>query len=37
MRTAKPPKGPNVKSQSAPTTDAHERRRDFLNEAEIAA
>ena len=37
MRTAKPPKGPNVKSQSVPTTDAHERRRDFLNEAEIAA
>jgi type 1 fimbriae regulatory protein FimB len=37
MRTAKSPKGPNVKSQSAPATDAHERRRDFLNEAEIAA
>ena len=37
MRTAKSPKGPNVKSQSAPMTDAHERRRDFLNEAEIAA
>jgi type 1 fimbriae regulatory protein FimB len=37
MRTANSPKGPNVKSQSAPTTDAHERCRDFLNEAEIAA
>jgi type 1 fimbriae regulatory protein FimB len=37
MRTAKSPKGPNVKSQSAPMTDAHERRRDFLGEAEIAA
>ena len=37
MRTAKSPKGSNVKSQSAPTTNAHERRRDFLNEAEIAA
>jgi type 1 fimbriae regulatory protein FimB len=37
MRTAKSPKGPNVKSQSASMTDAHERRRDFLNEAEIAA
>jgi len=37
MRTAKSPKGLNVKSQSAPATDAHERRGDFLNEAEIAA
>ena len=37
MPNAKSPKGRNVKSQSAPATDAHERRRDFLNEAEIAA
>jgi hypothetical protein len=31
------PRGPNGKSQSALAIDAHERRRDFLNEAEIAA
>jgi site-specific recombinase XerD len=37
MPNAKSPKGRNVKIQSAPATDAHERRRDFLNEAEIAA
>jgi type 1 fimbriae regulatory protein FimB len=37
MPNAKSPKGRNVKSQSAPATDAHERRRDFLNEAEITA
>jgi type 1 fimbriae regulatory protein FimB len=37
MPNAKSLKGLNVKSQSAPATDAHERRRDFLNEAEITA
>lgn len=37
MRIARSPKRRNVKSHPAPTTDAHERRRDFLNEAEIAA
>jgi type 1 fimbriae regulatory protein FimB len=30
------PKGRNVKSSSAVVTDAHERRKDFLNETEIA-
>jgi integrase len=30
------PKGRNVKSGSAVVTDAHERRKDFLNETEIA-
>ncbi len=37
MRIARSPKRRNVKSHPAPATDAHERRRDFLNEAEIAA
>jgi type 1 fimbriae regulatory protein FimB len=37
MPDASSPKGPNVKSHSGSVTDAHERRRDFLNEAEIAA
>ena len=37
MPNAKSLKGLNVKSHSAPATDAHERRRDFLNEAEITA
>jgi len=37
MPDARSPKGPNVKSHSGPVTDAHERRRDFLGEAEIAA
>jgi type 1 fimbriae regulatory protein FimB len=37
MPNAKSPKGPNVKSHSAPVTDAHERRRDFLGEAEVTA
>jgi hypothetical protein len=30
------PKRRNVKSGSAVATDAHERRKDFLNETEIA-
>jgi type 1 fimbriae regulatory protein FimB len=37
MPNAKSPKGPNVKSHSGPVTDAHERRRDFLGEAEVTA
>lgn len=37
MRIARSPKRRNVKSHPSPATDAHERRRDFLNEAEIAA
>jgi len=35
MPNAKSPKGLNVKSHSGPVTDAHERRRDFLSEAEV--
>jgi len=31
------PERPNVKSRSDPATDAHERRRNFLNGAEITA
>jgi type 1 fimbriae regulatory protein FimB len=34
MRSATPPKGRNVKS--GPTTDAHERRKDFLSDTEVA-
>jgi type 1 fimbriae regulatory protein FimB len=37
MPDARSSKGPNVKSHSGPVTDAHERRRDFLGEAEVAA
>jgi integrase len=36
MNSKSPPKGRNVKSGSVVATDAHERRRDFLNETEIA-
>ena len=35
MHTASLPKRRNVKSGSAVVTDAHERRKDFLNETEI--
>jgi type 1 fimbriae regulatory protein FimB len=35
MRSGTTPKGRNVKSGSA-TTDAHERRKDFLSETEVA-
>ena len=35
MRSETTPKGRNVKSASA-TTDAHERRKDFLSETEVA-
>ena len=34
MRLRTTPKGRNVKSDS--TTDAHERRKDFLSETEVA-
>ena len=37
MPNVKSLKGPNVKSHSGPVTDAHERRRDFLGEAEVTA
>ena len=37
MPNVKSLKGLNVKSHSGPVTDAHERRRDFLGEAEVAA
>src|SRR3954466_7040123 len=37
MPNARSPKGLNVKSHSGPMTDAHERRRDFLGEAEVTA
>ncbi len=37
MPNVKSLKGLNVKSQSGPVTDAHERRRDFLGEAEVTA
>src|SRR3954469_8619962 len=36
MDSRSPPKGRNVKSGSAVATDAHERRKDFLNETEMA-
>src|SRR3954452_23230662 len=36
MDSTPPPKGRNVKSYSAAATDAHERRKDFLNETEMA-
>jgi type 1 fimbriae regulatory protein FimB len=37
MPNIKSLKGLNVKSHSGPVTDAHERRRDFLGEAEVTA
>jgi type 1 fimbriae regulatory protein FimB len=37
MPNVKSLKGLNVKSHSGPVTDAHERRRDFLGEAEVTA
>jgi len=36
MDSKSPPKRRNVKSRSAVATDAHERRKDFLGETEIA-
>ena len=36
MDSKSPPKRRNVKSGSAVATDAHERRKDFLNETEMA-
>jgi integrase len=36
MSSKSPPTGRNVKSRSAVAIDAHERRKDFLNEAEMA-
>ena len=36
MRSGTTPKGRNVKSGSV-TTDAHERRKDFLSETEVGA
>ena len=37
MDSTSPPKRRNVKSGSAIATDAHERRKDFLNETEMAS
>lgn len=36
MRSSSTPEGQNVKSAAASATDAHERRKDFLTEIEIA-
>ena len=37
MLSAPPPKGRNVKSAAPQAVDSHERRKDYLGEAEVAA